>query len=87
MICEELSPDELNHELKNQIILGLINNITENSPNNDVQKCNEFAIKGLFHAIPMVTQNFLVTHERDYIMGKLFVALCNQEEEVRVTAM
>jgi len=58
IICEEMSPDDLNPELKNQIILGLTNNISTNFDNPDAQKCTEYAIKGLFHALPFATQNF-----------------------------
>jgi importin subunit beta-1 len=87
IICEEMSPDDLNPELKNQIILGLTNNISTNFENPDAQKCTEYAIKGLFNALPFATQNFQVVHERDYIMQKVFDALQNPNEDIRTTAM
>ncbi len=87
MICEEMSPEDLNAELKNQIILGLTNNISTDYSSPDLQKCTEYAIKGLLNALPFATQNFQVTHERDYIMQKVFDALQNPVEDIRVTAM
>lgn len=87
MICEDMLSEDLNDSLKNQIILALTNNITINFDNPDSQKCTEYATKALFHALPFVTQNFKVTFERDYIMTKVFEALQNPVEEIRVTAM
>jgi hypothetical protein len=87
MICEELLPDEVTDDMKNQIILAMTNNITSTYDNPDIQKCNEYAIKGLLHALPFAAQNFKVTNERDFIMDKLFLALQNPNEDVRVTAM
>jgi len=48
-------PDELTGEQKNQIILALTNNISDDPLQ---MKSTEYAIKALYHALPYTQQNF-----------------------------
>jgi hypothetical protein len=48
-ICEELHPDDLNHELKNRIVLALTNNISTD-PN--FIRPTLLATKAFFLALP-----------------------------------
>ena len=70
-ICEELMPEDLTNELKNSIILALINNISADPA---MIKPTSLAVKSLLSALPYANQNFKVAQERDYIMTKLFEA-------------
>jgi len=54
-ICEELNPEDLTQELKNQIMLALTNNISKEAEN--VEACR-LAIKALLNSIPYTTANF-----------------------------
>lgn len=63
-ICEELDPQDLNDSLKNNIILALTNNITENGP----VEPSKLSIKALLYSIPYVSPNFTVENERNFIM-------------------
>lgn len=63
-ICEELFPEDLNDELKNNIILALTNNITADGPSEP----SKLSIKALLYSIPYTAPNFKVQQERDFIM-------------------
>ena len=54
-ICEELQPEDLTQELKNQIMLALTNNISKEESGVDACK---LAIKALLYSIPYTTANF-----------------------------
>lgn len=54
-ICEELSTDDLNNGLKNNIILALTNNISA-SP--EEAQPTRLAIKALLYSIPYTSPNF-----------------------------
>jgi importin subunit beta-1 len=54
-ICEELSPEDLTQDLKNQIMLALTNNISKEAEN--VEACR-LAIKALLNSIPYTAANF-----------------------------
>jgi importin subunit beta-1 len=56
-ICEELSPDDINNQLKNTIILALTSNITSNPA---LKNSTHLAVKAFFQALPFAHQNFLV---------------------------
>lgn len=83
-ICEDLNPSDLNQDLKNQIMLALTNNIS----NDDVftAPC-KLAVRALLHSVPYTSANFEVPVERDFIMGKIFEALENKNAEIRESAM
>ena len=83
-ICEDLNPSDLNQDLKNQIMLALTNNIS----NDDAftAPC-KLAVKALLHSVPYTSANFEVPVERDFIMGKIFEALENKNAEIRESAM
>jgi importin subunit beta-1 len=84
LICEELQANEITDEVKNMIILALVNNITLD-PN--YTKSTTYATKGLFYAIPYAAQNFKVEGERNYIMEKVFLAIDHPDEEIKVAAL
>ena len=67
-ICEELNPEDLTQELKNQIMLALTSNISKDAAND--QACI-IAIKALLNTIPYTTANFKVPEEREFIMSKI----------------
>ena len=54
-ICEELNPEDLTQELKNQIMLALTSNISKDAANGDA--CI-IAIKALLNTIPYTAANF-----------------------------
>jgi len=54
-ICEELSPEDLSNDLKNSVILALINNISTDA---SLIKSTELATKALLNALPYASQNF-----------------------------
>jgi hypothetical protein len=64
-VCEELEPEVLSDELKNNIILALTNNISVDPAKNDA--CI-LAVKGMNFAIYYAAKNFSVDQERDFIM-------------------
>jgi len=63
-ICEELYPEDLSDEVKNNIILALTNNITDEGP----IEPSKLSIKALLYSIPYTSPNFKVQQERDFIM-------------------
>ena len=84
-MCEELSPEDLTQELKNQIMLALTNNISKEAENTEATR---LAIKALLNSIPYTTANFQVPAERDFIMAKIFEeAMQSANVTVRETAM
>lgn len=83
-ICEDLNPDDLNQELKNQIMLALTNNI---STDENFVAPTKLAVKALLHSIPYTSANFQVQVERDFIMNKIFEALENKNVDIRENAM
>ena len=54
-ICEELSPEDLTRELKNQIMLALTNNIDNDEANSEACR---LAIRALLRSIPYTSVNF-----------------------------
>lgn len=46
-----------------------------------------FAVSSFYKALVFARPNFRVSHERDFIMGKIFEALQCPEVETRVIAM
>ena len=70
-VCEELVPDDLNNELKSLVIQALTRNIIADPL---LEGTTLLAIKALYHALPFASPNFMVVHERDYIMGRIFEA-------------
>ena len=54
-ICEELSPEDLTRELKNQIMLALTNNINNDEANSEACR---LAIRALLRSIPYTSVNF-----------------------------
>lgn len=54
-ICEELQPEDLTQELKNQIMLALTNNISKEE---SAQEACRLAIKALLNSIPYTAANF-----------------------------
>jgi importin subunit beta-1 len=78
-ICEELYPEVLSDNLKNNIILALTNNITKDGP----IEPTKLAIKALLYSIPYTTPNFKVAQERDFIMEKLFTSCDIADEEIQ----
>jgi importin subunit beta-1 len=54
-ICDELQVDDLTNELKNNIILALINNI---SLDPSMVKPTSLSVKALLSALPYASQNF-----------------------------
>jgi len=78
-ICEELSTDDLNNDLKNNIILALTNNISA-SP--EEEQPTKLAIKALLYSIPYTSPNFKVQSERDFIMQKVILACGSNDEEI-----
>lgn len=84
-ICEELEPEDLTQELKNQIMLALTNNISKDE--GQVEACR-LAVKALHHAVPYATVNFQSQEERDFIMNKILdEALGSSNVTIRETAM
>lgn len=61
LLSEDLLPEELSDPLKSQIIAALSLNIVESPKSVEEQKFVEYAIKGLFNAIPMASHNFQVS--------------------------
>lgn len=86
-ISDDVDADDITPDQKNQIVLAMTSNIIPNSEDEQVKKCNHLGIKGLFSAIPYLSQNFKVQAERDFIMAKIFEILHDKDEDVRVTAM
>jgi len=82
-ICEELHPDDLNNNTKNNIILALTNNINAQPPIEPTR----LAIKALLFSIPYTRPNFEVQQERDFIMKKVFEACQSTDEEVQEFAL
>lgn len=72
-ICEELETEHLQVNHKNQIIHALTSSIDKNEGNDF--PFTTVATKALLKAIFFADQNFLVEHERNFIMGKIFEAL------------
>ena len=79
MICEEVEPEALSNDVKNQIILALTTNITEDTQNPEPTL---LSIKALCKSIPYVKPNFLVENERNFIMQKVFLCCKHPEEEI-----
>ena len=77
-ICEELYPEDLSDEVKNNIILALTNNITDEGP----IEPSKLSIKALLYSIPYTSPNFKVQQERDFIMQKVFTACSLPDEEI-----
>ena len=79
MICEEVEPSSLTNEVKNNIILALTTNITDDLGNPEPTL---LSIKALCKSIPYVAPNFQVQNERDFIMQKVFLTCKHPEEEI-----
>jgi len=77
-ICEELLPEDLNDEVKNNIILALTNNIIDSGP----VEPSKLSIKALLYSIPFTSPNFKVQNERDFIMQKVFLACSIADDEI-----
>jgi len=77
-ICEELYPEDLNNNLKNNIILALTNNISNEGP----IEPTKLAIKALLYSVPYTRPNFQVEAERNFIMEKVFAACKSTDQEV-----
>ena len=75
-ICEELDPEDLTNELKNNIILALTNNIDAKN------ETTRLSIKALIYSIPYTSPNFKVEQEREFIMQKIFTACAIDDEEI-----
>jgi importin subunit beta-1 len=78
-ICEELHPNDINNSLKNNIILALTSNITEDQASVEPTR---LSIRALLYSIPYTSPNFQVPAERDFIMQKVFLACKHGDEEV-----
>lgn len=83
-ICEDLLPEDLSNDIKNQIMLALTNNISTDEA--FTAPC-KLAVRALLHSIPYTSKNFEVPLERDFIMNKIFEALENKDVEIRENAM
>lgn len=83
-VCEELEPEVLGDELKNNIILALTNNISTEAAHHE--SCL-LAVKGMNFAIYYAAKNFGVAQERDFIMTKLFEGCKAPNADVREAAM
>ena len=79
-ICEEIDPRDVVDQIKNQLIIALINNIHGNPGPDQLEPCR-VATKALSISIPFASQNFKVQNERDYIMNKLFEACESSGDE------
>jgi len=55
-ICEELHPDDLTDQVKNNIILALTNNISLDGPVDPTK----LAIRAMLYSIPYIKPNFTV---------------------------
>jgi importin subunit beta-1 len=84
-ICEELEPEHLSAQLKNQIIHCLTTTINKNEGNNFPSTV--IASKALLKSIEFADNNFKVPQERDFIMNKVFEGLECQHVQVREAAM
>jgi importin subunit beta-1 len=78
-ICEELqlidgfNPNDLDQSTKNAIIIALVNNINKGDSEATSEPCR-IAIRALVPSIPYASANFLVQHEKDFIMERVFLA-------------
>lgn len=82
-ICEELYPNDLSDQLKNNIILALTNNISKEGSLDPTK----LSIKALLYSVPYTRPNFTVENERNFIMEKVFVACEIPDEEVQEFAL
>lgn len=71
-VCEELHPNDLSNEYKSLIIQGLTRNISPDPQTNHITK---LSIQALYKGLPFARPNFEVSHERDFIMARIFDAL------------
>lgn len=81
-ICEEIDTENIPDQVKNSIIVALVNNIS----NQDNEACR-LAIKAFLFSLPCAAQNFKVQNERDFIMDRLFQACDAPNEEINEFAM
>ena len=79
-ICEEIHPDDVSDQVKNALVVSLVNNISA-SQNEDALILSRIACKALSFSIPFASQNFRVKHERDFIMERIFMAMESNDEE------
>jgi len=85
-ICEEIEPQDINDQIKNGVILALINNLSS-SQTAESLKLGQVASRALYHSIPFARQNFRIQHERDYIMGKIFQAMEANDEDIQESVL
>lgn len=83
-ICEEMEPQDLTQELKNQIMSALTSNIAA-AP--EQQEPCKLAVRALLHSIPYTTVNFQNAEQREFIMAKVLEAMRAPDVGIRETAM
>lgn len=81
-ICEDLQPSDVADQIKNGLILALINNLSS-SPNDQSLTLTRISAKALARSIPFASQNFRIEHERNYIMDQTYKAMDSNDEETQ----
>lgn len=85
-ICEEIEPSDVNDQVKNGLILALINNMSSDQKE---ESCSltRVAARALSYSVPFASQNFRIQHERDYIMERVFQAMESNDEETQESVL
>ena len=85
-ICEEIEPHDVNDQIKNGLILALINNMSSNQAEESLS-LTRVAARALSYSVPFASQNFRIQHERDYIMDRVFQAMDTNDEDTQESVL
>lgn len=83
-ICEDMKPDHLRDEMKNQIIQVLVTNISEEAAAVEITKV---AIKALESSMGYTTKCFSDETDRRFIMEKILQACLHPDEDIKEYAL
>jgi len=76
----------LEQGVKNAIVVALVNNINKGDTDLTREPCR-IAIRALVPSIPYASANFLVQHEKDFIMERVFMACYSDNEDIVESAL
>lgn len=83
-ICEDMEPQHLRDEMKNQIVQVLVTNISEEAGAVEITKV---AVKALQSSISYATKCFADETDRRFIMEKILKSCAHPDEEIKENAL
>lgn len=81
-VCEELEYSQIPQDKHSTIISSIATNMLFDGSFDD--DTLEIVLTAFYNAVPFTVNNFLVSHERDYIMNQLFLSFKHKNDDVRM---